>query len=75
LDALLKKIRGIVITWDAFAKYTPGKQRVNAVDSIGLNMGEGFGRYHFKDSKHFYYYSRGSLFESLTILKKHKSEN
>ena len=60
----------IVLTWDPFAKYTLGKQWVNASDSIGQNISEGFGRFHYKDSKNFYYYARGSLFESKTILEK-----
>ncbi len=60
----------IVLTWDSFAKYTLGKQWVNASDSIGQNISEGFGRFHYKDSRNFYYYARGSLFESKTILEK-----
>ena len=37
---------------------------MRAIDSIGANIAEGFGRYHYKDSIRFYYHSRGSLFES-----------
>jgi four helix bundle protein len=68
--AMAQKVWNIVIGLDSFAKYTLGKQWVNASDSIGLNISEGFGRYHFRDAKNFYYYSRGSLFESLAILEK-----
>ncbi|HOW31726.1 MAG TPA: four helix bundle protein, partial [Bacteroidales bacterium] len=49
---------------------TIGKQWVEAADSVGANISEGFGRYHFKDSKNFLYYSRGSLSESKTWLEK-----
>ena len=60
----------IVSLWDFFAKDTIGKQLVRAVDSVAANLSEGFGRYHYRESKHFYYYSRGSLFETKTWLTK-----
>ena len=41
-----------------------GNQFLDAIDSIGANIAEGFGRYHYKDSVKFYYNARGSLFES-----------
>ena len=63
---LAEKIWNIVITWDAFAKYSIGQQYTEAADSIAANISEGFGRFHFKDSKNFLYYSRGSLFETKT---------
>ncbi|MFA5971191.1 MAG: four helix bundle protein [Lentimicrobiaceae bacterium] len=63
---LAEKVWEIVLKWDSFAKYSIGKQYTEAADSIGSNMSEGFGRFHFKDSKNFLYYSRGSLYESRT---------
>ncbi len=45
-------------------KFTIGKQFINSIDSIGANIAEGFGRYHYKDSIKFYYNSRGSLWEA-----------
>lgn len=51
-----------VKTWDSFARDTIGKQFVRSIDSVAANIAEGFGRYHYKESKHFYYYSRGSLY-------------
>jgi four helix bundle protein len=59
-----------VIRWDYFAKETIGKQLVRAADSVASNLSEGFGRYHFKESVNFGYYSRGSLFETKTWLTK-----
>ena len=47
-----------------------GDQFIRSVDSVGANISEGFGRYHYKDSKNFYYYSRGSLYETKTWLTK-----
>lgn len=63
---LAETVWEIVIKWDSFAKYCIGKQFTEAADSIGANISEGFGRFHFKDSKNFLYYSRGSLYETRT---------
>jgi four helix bundle protein len=63
---LAEKVWEIVIKWDSFAKYSIGKQYTEAADSIGANISEGFGRFHFKDSKNFLFYSRGSLYETRT---------
>lgn len=60
----------IVIKWDHFNRDTLGKQFTNAADSIALNIGEGYGRFHFKENKNFNYYARGSAFESTACLRK-----
>ncbi len=41
-----------------------GDQFIRSIDSIAANIAEGHGRFHYKDKAKFYYYSRGSLFES-----------
>lgn len=41
-----------------------GDQFIRSIDSVGANIAEGFGRYHYLDKIKFYYNSRGSLFES-----------
>lgn len=61
-----EKVWEIVNAWDYFAEDTIGKQLIRSTDSIAANISEGFGRYHYKDSKRFYYISRGSLFETKT---------
>src|SRR6202051_1911751 len=63
----------IVLEWDYFAKDTLGKQLVRAADSIGANIAEGFGRYHYKENKNFCYFSRGSLIETKGWVKKAKT--
>ena len=70
-----EEIWNIVVKWDSFQKDTVGKQLVRAVDSIAANLSEGFGRYHYRETKHFGYYSRGSLFETQTWLTKAKNRN
>ena len=64
------EVWNIVNKWDYFAKDTVGKQFVRSIDSVAANLSEGFGRFHYKEAKHFSYYSRGSLFESKTWLTK-----
>ena len=65
-----EKVWQIVITWDKFSKETMGYQLVRAADSVAANLSEGLGRYHYKETKNFSYYSRGSLFETKTWLTK-----
>ncbi len=62
----------IVLTWDWFSKKTVGVQFVTAIDSISANIAEGFGRYGKKDKIKFYYYSFGSVKESLDWNEKSK---
>jgi four helix bundle protein len=64
------EVWAIVASWGGFTKDAIGKQLVRSVDSISSNISEGYGRYHFKDSKNFGYYSRGSLYETKTWLVK-----
>ncbi|MGH2552821.1 MAG: four helix bundle protein [Chitinophagaceae bacterium] len=66
---------GIVDKWDYFPKKTLGAQYVDAADSIAMNISEGYGRFHFKENKHFCYYSRGSAKETLTATTKAKERN
>jgi len=69
------KIWFLVIQWDFFAKDTIGKQIVRSADSIGANIAEGFGRYHFKENKNFCYFSRGSIIETKGWLRKAKTRS
>ena len=62
----------IITNWDWFAKRTVGVQFVSAIDSISANIAEGFGRYGKKDKVKFYYYSFGSVKESLDWNEKSK---
>ena len=42
-----------------------GDQFISSTDSIGANIIEGYGRYHYLDKIRFYYISRASLNESV----------
>ena len=59
-DAIYK----VASRWDDFPKDVVGKQISRAVDSIGANIAESFGRFHFGEKIQFLYYARGSLFET-----------
>lgn len=62
----------IVMGWDQFRKDTIGKQIVRSADSIGANIAEGYGRFYYKESKQFYFYSRGSVQETKSWVGKCK---
>ena len=52
-----------------------GDQFIRSADSIGANIAEGYGRFHYLDKIRFYYNARGSLLETLhwaELMKKRK---
>jgi four helix bundle protein len=53
-----------VVQWDRFAREVVGGQMARAGDSIGANIAEAFGRFHYGEKLQFLYYARGSLFET-----------
>jgi four helix bundle protein len=57
-------IWNLVIKWDSFARNTIGSQLVRAIDSVGANLSEGYGRGSKIDNARFVKIARGSLFES-----------
>jgi four helix bundle protein len=59
-DGVWKQVTG----WDSFARDTVGKQVARAIDSIGANIAEAYGRFHHGEKLQFLYYARGSLFEA-----------
>ncbi len=65
----------IVEKWTFFEKDTLGKQFVRAADSIGFNISEGYGRFHYAENRSFCYYSRGSAYETATAINKAKKRN
>jgi four helix bundle protein len=60
----------IVIRWKSFSKNTVGIQLVDASDSVGSNIAEGYGRESYADRARFAKISRGSLFETKHWLNK-----
>lgn len=56
--------------WDKKTQNTVGYQIIRSADSIAANIAEGYGRYSSPDKRKFYIYSRGSLEETKTWLRK-----
>ena len=46
-------------------KKVMGDQFIKAIDSIGANIAEGYGRYHYLDKIKFYYNARASHYEAI----------
>ncbi len=63
-EKLSDMIWDIVIKWDSFSRGTVGVQYVDASDSVGANIAEGYGKGSFADRSRFAKISRGSLFET-----------
>ena len=59
-----KEIWNIVNEWEGFNKDTVGKPFVQSADAISGNIASGYGRYNFKDKKHYCYISRGYLLKT-----------
>ncbi len=74
-EGIADSIWGQVVRWDEFARDTVGKQVVRTADSIGANIAEGFGRFHFGEKLQFLYYARGSLFETKYWLNRSLTRN
>jgi len=56
--------------WSSKVQKTIGHQAIRSSDSIAANIAEGYGRYTPADRKKFYLYSRGSLEEPKSWLRK-----
>ena len=67
------RVWNIVIHWDNFSRNNIGGQLLRAIDSVGANISEGYGRGSKLDNARFVKMARGSLFETkhwLTISKR-----
>lgn len=65
----------ICLKWDFFARDTMGKQMIRAADSIAANIAEGFGRFSYKENKHFCLCARGSFEETRNWLRRASRRN
>jgi four helix bundle protein len=63
-EKVADKVWAEVSLWNLFARDVVGKQLARAVDSIGANIAEAFGRFHYGDKLNFLYSARGSVFET-----------
>ena len=63
-EAIADEIWHEITQWGTFPRDVVGGQLARAVDSIGANIAESFGRFHYGEKINHLYYARGSLFES-----------
>jgi four helix bundle protein len=64
-----------VVQWNPFAREAVGGQLARSADSVGANIAESFGRFHYGEKLQFLYYSRGSLFETKYWLNRARTRN
>lgn len=55
-EKMADEIWSVVVEWKYFERDVIGKQLARSADSIGANIAEAYGRFHF--------YARGSIFET-----------
>jgi four helix bundle protein len=63
-EAIADAIWQICDSWPWFSRKTVGQQLIRAADSIGANVAEAGGRFHPADVCNFFFFARGSLFET-----------
>lgn len=63
-EQIAEEIWSAVSKWKAFEKSMVGEQLARAADSIGANIAEVYGRFHYGDKLKFPFYARGSVYET-----------
>ena len=61
--SLADDLRKLILAWDSFDAWSLGIQLQRAVDSIGANIAEGYGRHGYPDQRRLLYVARGSAYE------------
>ena len=69
-EVLADDIWQLVLRLSPFERDVVGGQVVRAADSVGANIAEAYGRFHFGEKLQFLYYARGSLFETKYWVKR-----
>jgi four helix bundle protein len=72
-EAIADEVWKLVNTWHSFPRGIVGGQLARAADSVGANIAEAYGRYHFGEKLHHVYIARGSLFETKYWLNRSES--
>jgi four helix bundle protein len=65
---LKNDVKDLTRTFPADEKYKLTDQIVRSSRSVGANIAEGFGRFHYKENSRFCWNARGSLMETMNHL-------
>ena len=69
-DLLASRVKSHMNTWSSADKNGLGDQFVRAMDSVSVNIAEGYARIHVKERLHFFSIAQGSLEETLRHLRR-----
>lgn len=69
-ESVCDQIWEAIRSWDRFNLEVVGSQMIRAADSIGANIAESHGRYHYGEKIQFLLYARGSLAETQYWLRR-----
>lgn len=75
VEEMADQIWQTVARWNSFAREVVGGQLARAADSIGANIAESLGRFHYGEKLQFLYFARGSLFETRYWINRARSRN
>lgn len=68
VDYAVDVCQNVIPNFPSEEKWALASQLRRSVQSIPANVAEGYGRYNFQESIHFYYIARGSMAETKTHL-------
>lgn len=69
-EELSDRIWETVTQLESFQRATLGEQLVRSADSVGANIAEGYGRFHYGENIRFLYFARGSVSETKYWLRR-----
>ena len=69
-EAICDEVWDVVEQWTIFQQRTVGQQLVRSIDSVGANIAESYGRFHYGEKIQFLYYARGSIYETKFWLRR-----
>ena len=64
-ELVSNRVRSRIQNWPANDRDRLGDQLLRSIDSIGVNIAEGYARFHVRERLHFYSIAQGSIEESI----------
>lgn len=69
-EEISDRIWETVVQLESFQRGTLGEQLVRSANSVGANIAEGYGRFHYGEKIRFFYFARGSVSETKYWLRR-----